>query len=84
MENKGLKKLKKVELLEILVKLSEENDRLVAENKELKKNLEDKNIKIAESGSIAEAALKLSGIFESAEKAVELYLQNIKNNNIEA
>lgn len=32
----------------------------------------------AEPGSIAEAALQLSGVFEAAQNAAELYLQNIK------
>lgn len=79
MTDKELHRLKRSELLEILVELSEENDRLKEENQLLKNQLDDKNIKIANSGSIAEAALELSGIFEAAQRAADCYLENIKN-----
>lgn len=79
MTDKELHRLKRSELLEILVEMSEENDRLKEENESLKNQLYDKNIKIENSGSIAEAALKLSGIFEAAQKAADCYLENIKN-----
>lgn len=79
MTDKELHRLKRSELLEILVEMSEENDRLKEENESLKNQLCDKNIQIENSGSIAEAALKLSGIFEAAQKAADCYLENIKN-----
>lgn len=78
MENRELSKLKKVELLERLVRLSEENDMLKDENSALKAELEDRKIKLSECGSLAEASLKLSGIFEAADNAAALYLGNIK------
>lgn len=37
-----------------------------------------KEIQLAEAGSIAEAALRLSGIFEAAQEAADLYLMNVK------
>ena len=36
-----------------------------------------RQIAIAESGSIAEAALRVNGVFEAAEKAAKEYLQNL-------
>ncbi len=88
--NKELRKLKRVELLEIMVALSEENQLLRSKIKSLEKKLTDRSIKINESGSIAEAALKISDIFKSAQDAADLYLENIKqthfnspNSNIE-
>lgn len=49
---------------------------------ELKRTLaaerEDRRIELEEAGSIAEAALRLNGIFNAAQKAAEQYLYNIK------
>ena len=42
--------------------------------------LDDRKIAIDESGSIAEASLRLTKIFEEAQKAADLYLDNVKKN----
>lgn len=78
MTDKELRKLKRVELLEMLVSLSEENEQLRRENEELREALSRKEICIEQSGSIAEASLKLSGVFEAAQRAADLYLENIR------
>ena len=78
MTDKELRKLKRIEILELLLEQSRENERLRAEIEEMKKKLEDREIAIKESGSIAEAALKLNGIFEAAQKAADQYLENLK------
>lgn len=75
---KELKKLKKVELLEILYQQNLKIDNLNEKITQLEKQLADKTICIAEAGSIAEAALKLTNIFEEAQKAIELYKHNVK------
>ncbi|MGI6535202.1 MAG: hypothetical protein ACOX12_02115 [Eggerthellaceae bacterium] len=77
-ERKNLSKLKRSELLEIILAQSEEIERLRAELAEKDAELESKRIAIAESGSIAEASLKLTHIFEDAQKAADLYLANVK------
>lgn len=84
MTDKELRKLRRVELLEILVSLSEENEQLRKENEELRETIARREICIEQSGSIAEASLKLSGIFESAQKAADLYLENIRRRAEEA
>lgn len=76
-ERKNLSKLKRSELLEIILAQSEEIERLRAELAQKDAELESKRIAIAESGSIAEASLKLSRIFEDAQKAVDLYVANV-------
>jgi hypothetical protein len=43
--------------------------------------LEKREISIRESGSIAEAALRLSGIFEDAQRAADTYLAEIRRAN---
>lgn len=89
MTEKQLKKLSRAELLEILIQQAKRNDSLEAELAELKTFyeekiseyealLERKTIAIEESGSIAEASLKLSGIFEAAQQAADIYLENIR------
>lgn len=78
MNERELKKLKKIELYEILLAQSEEIDKLKQELVEAKEALEDKKIAIQEAGSLAEASLKLTKVFEEAQKAADLYLENLK------
>ena len=78
MTEKELLKLKKSELLEIMLAQSREIDSLRAQLEEAKAELVNKRINIEESGSIAEASLKLTRIFEEAQKAADLYLENVR------
>ena len=79
MTDKELRKLKRGELLEMLLEQSRENDELKKQLSDMQKKLENRDIILKESGSIAEAALKLNGVFEAAEKAAEQYLENIRS-----
>lgn len=79
--DKELRKLKRKELLEIMLsqaKLIEELENELAKTKE---ELNNKNIMIKEAGSIAEASMKLSGIFEKAQEVADQYLNSIRKNN---
>ncbi len=78
MTDKELKKLTRIELLELLLEQSKEVDTLQKELADIKSKLCDKNILIENAGSIAEAALKLNGVFETAQAAAEQYLENVK------
>lgn len=78
MTERELHKLKRGELLEMMLAQSREIDSLRARIKQLEDQLADREIRIQESGSIAEAALKLSGIFEAAQAAADQYLENVK------
>ena len=60
---KELKKLNRYELLELLVAQGKKLDRLQAELDEANAELERRKIAVDSSGSMAEAALKLNGIF---------------------
>lgn len=75
---KELKKLSRSDLLEMLIEQSKEVDRLKAELEQANAALENRRIAIENAGSIAEASLKLSGIFEAAQQAADLYLENVK------
>ena len=83
MNERTLKQLKKIELYEILLAQSKEIDRLKQELIETQQKLENMQIIIQEAGSLADAALKLTKIFEEAQKAADIYLKNITENDDE-
>lgn len=78
MADKELRKLQKIELLEILVDQRKRIDELEAELAETRQKLEQREIQIRNSGSIAEASLKLTNVFTEAQKAADLYVENVK------
>jgi predicted Zn-dependent peptidase len=73
-----LRRLNRLELLEMLVDQSKQIDELQKKLAEAQKKLEEQEIKIRESGSIAEAALKLNNVFEAAEAAGKQYVDALK------
>lgn len=77
-EHTKLKRMSRKDLLELLVLQSKKIDELTSELEKTKKLLLSKQITIKESGSIAEASLKLNKIFEDAQLAANQYLENIK------
>ena len=78
MTDKELQKLKRVDLLGILVEQGKEIDRLRAEIETLEKKLNDRTICIDKAGTIAEASFLLNGVFEAAHAAAAQYLENIQ------
>ena len=78
MTDRELRKLSRAELLEMLLIQSKEVDRLSKELDEANRKLDDRKILLENSGSIAEAALKLNGVFEAAQMAADQYLENIR------
>ena len=82
MDANELKELNRKELLELLLSMAKENERLKKKLSICEAELENRTIAVKESGSIAEAALKLSGIFEAAQEAADLYLENVRKGNI--
>jgi light-regulated signal transduction histidine kinase (bacteriophytochrome) len=78
MTDKELARLGRRELLELLIQQSKEMAQLQQELDEAKAQLARREIAIESCGTLAEAALKLSGIFEAADAAVAQYLENIK------
>ena len=78
MTEKELLKLNKSEMLEIMLAQSREIDSLREQLAEAKAELEDRRITIEKDGTLAEAYLQLTRIFEEAQKAADLYLDNVK------
>lgn len=79
-----LRKLKRIELYEIMLAQSKEIDRLRDELAKANEKLENQEIRLANAGSIAEASLSLTKVFEESQKAADLYLKNVKLMNGEA
>lgn len=78
MTEKELRKLKRVELLELLVEQTTEMEELKAQLEEAQKALEDRKILLEKAGSIAEAALALNRVFEAADRAARDYVASVK------
>ena len=77
--DKELRKLSRMELLDLLLIQSREIDRLNAEVEQLQSKLDQREISLAKAGSIAEASLLLNGVFEAAQAAADQYLQSVRN-----
>lgn len=77
-KDNSLKRMKRKELLEILLLQNKKITLLEEKNKYLEDKLSKREILIKESGSIAEVSLKLNKIFEVAQKAADDYLESIK------
>lgn len=78
MKKKRVERLKRIELYEIMLAQSNEIDQLKKELAETKEQLANQEIKLKKAGSIAEASLSLTKVFEEAQKAADLYLKNVQ------
>lgn len=78
MTDKELRRLSRRELLEMLLAESKENQRLRTQLEQAQAELNSRRILLEQSGSIAEAALRLNGIFEAADRAAQQYLESIR------
>lgn len=81
MTDRDVKKMSRKELLELLIASKEENAELKERLEQQELALQSREIQIKNAGNLAEAALALNGIFESADKAAAQYLENIKRSS---
>lgn len=77
MDEKQLRKLKRSQLLEILYAQSKKIEQLEEENEALKDQLSSRALEMKKAGSLAEQAVRITGLFEKAQEAANLYLQNV-------
>ena len=73
-----MKKLTRYQLLEMLIIQTERADELQKRLEEAQSKLDSRDVQMTVIGSIAEASLQLSGVFEAAQKAADLYLNSAK------
>ena len=76
--DKGLRRLSRVELVDIIYELKKSNDEKDAQIQQLQAALDDKTLRVAQAGSIAQAALSINGVFEAAQAAANQYLASVK------
>ena len=84
MTDKELRRLSRRELLEMLITQTRKVEQLEKQLAEANERLRDKLIQIEESGSLAEAVMRLNGVFEAAQNAAQQYLDNIKDRTTKA
>ena len=78
MESKELKKMSRKDMLVILLEQTKRIRELEDELEKANEKLESKKVVFKNAGSLADAALQLSGIFNTAQEAATIYLSNIK------
>lgn len=78
MTEKDLKKLNRYQLLEMLIIQTERADALQKQLEEAQEQLNSREVQMTVIGSIAEASLQLSGVFEKAQNAADIYLNAAK------
>ena len=78
MTDKELRKLRRIELLELLVEQGEEMERLRGQLQKAQEALQERTIVIQKAGSLAEAALRLNGVFTAADQAARDYVDSLR------
>ena len=78
MTDKEFKRLNRAQLIDIIYQLQLKHDELTAENENLTQALADKRLRISKAGNIAEAALEMHQVMQSAQDAAALYLEEIR------
>lgn len=73
-----LRKLSKLQLLELLAQQERELQALRKALEEKDAALAERRIQLERAGSIAEAALRLNGVFEAAQRAADQYLESLQ------
>ena len=78
MTEKELRKLNRYQLLDLLVVQTRRADELQEKLDALENKYNQQELHLSELGSIAEASLHLSDVFDAAQKAADLYLNAAK------
>ena len=78
MTDRELRRLGRGDLIEILYQYQRREQQLEEQNAELRRRLEERSIRIEQAGSVAEAALSLNRVFESAQAAADQYLEEVQ------
>ena len=78
MTDKEVKRMSRAELLQMLITQVEENQSLQTRLEAAETQLKDRSLAVSETGTMAEAALSLNGVFQAADAAAQQYLDNIR------
>ena len=78
MTDRQLRNASRSDLLKLLLEEKKNNEVLQNQVQQLRQRLDSRQLHLNQAGSLAEAALKLSGIFDAAETACQYYTENIR------
>lgn len=80
MAERELRRMNRMELIEIIYALKQHEEELERQNANLRQQLADRTLRLEQVGSIAEAeaALSLNRVFEAAQAAADQYLESVK------
>lgn len=79
MTGKKMKKLRRAELLEMLIEQTKRGDALEQEIASLREQLRNRDLSLREAGTLAEASLRINAVFEAADAAAAMYLENVRH-----
>lgn len=78
MTDQELRRLSRAELLDIIYTLQQQKEQTEQQLAQAQQQLQDRQLRMANAGSIAEAALSLNGVFDAAQAAADQYLQAVR------
>ena len=78
MTDREIRRLRRDDLLQILIDQQRRIDELTSSLEETQAALEAKRVALDDVGSLAEASLKLNGVFEAAERAAKQYADEVR------
>ena len=81
MTGKQLRRLGKDDLLKIIIQLKKDQAEMQTKLDAAEQKLNERNLQISEAGSLAEAAIRINEVFETAQKAADDYLRMVRLSN---
>lgn len=79
MTDKELRKLRRDDLLQILIEQQRQIDEMGQALADAEAKLNDRSIAVQEAGSVADAAVKLNGVFEAAQAAADQFTAEMRS-----
>ena len=78
MTDKEFRRLSRSQLIDIIYQLQLKQEELLADNEKLAKALADKRLRVSKAGNIAEAALDIHNVMQSAQDAAAHYWEEMQ------
>ena len=78
MIDKEFRRLRRIELIDVIYKLQNSEEQLQAEIASLKQQMANRELKLSKAGSIAGAAMSLNGVFEAAQATADQYVTEVQ------
>ena len=82
MTDQELRRLSRADLIDIIYTLQQQKEQAEQQLAQTQAQLQDRQLRLANAGSIAEAALSLNGVFDAAQ-AADQYLQAVRTSAAE-